>query len=107
MKQVLNPARVVVACGTELYHLEKARFEFGDRQVINKLADQISQRESITIVDAFGLSSRLLSDVDKLKNNEFQFKEMRNDLAASRKGVIIDGMAWHGMATTIMGPEYV
>jgi len=80
VKQAAKRAKVVVECGKEIYHLESMRTEYGEHAVINKIADVLGKREGLPTADAFKRASQILMDMDKLKSQEFGFKEMRVEM---------------------------
>ncbi len=80
VKQTAKRAKVVVECGKEIYHLESMRSEYGEHSVINKIAVVLGEREALPTADAFKRASQILMDMDKLKRQEFGFKEMRAEM---------------------------
>ena len=74
-----TPFRAIRAVN-ELRHLQAARDEFGDREVISRLTDIYLRTENATVLEATDSAVRTLKVADGLTNNTFRFKEMRRDM---------------------------
>ena len=89
MVGVVQNSRAIYAAGREIYHLQCARDEFGDRAVVNKLADRFHVLGDMNDLEAMARAVHLLEGVDRLIGREFDFKSMRHQLhqgsAAARK----------------------
>ena len=76
----VKASKVVVECGGELYHLECARREHGDDNVIDELRAFYKREEKLSPPDASIRAGQLIKDIDRLKNKQFDFKGMRDRL---------------------------
>ncbi len=77
LENAAKVSQVVVKCGGELYHLEKARLDYGDDKVINELKDHFTKSENLSPADSSIRAGKFLNDIDSLKTGGFGFKEMR------------------------------
>lgn len=82
LKSTLESSQDVYRAGGELYHLQCARREHGDRRVLNYLATDYQSRESLSESDAFIRAGQYINDIDRTISRGFGFKKMRATLDA-------------------------
>lgn len=79
-------AKAVYECAGEIYHLDRARTEYGDEAVLASLARRYRQAEQLSVADAAIRAGRFLNDMDDLKQHRFDFHGMREELAEAKRG---------------------
>lgn len=85
LDQKVKASMVVIECGHELYHLECARREAGDKKVLDYLCNFFQEKDGQSPADAYISAGQVLKTVDRLKNREFGFQGMRQDFAQQMK----------------------
>lgn len=70
--------------GSEHYHFNKAIDEYGEKAVINEMAEDIRSKEGISYPDAFVKAGVEFNAIKKIEAGQFNFKEMRDRLNNSQ-----------------------